>query len=164
MDQFEHAIRARNPVLAGKLQPGLAEAKIRKKLQRAGVEGDIEPIVELFAWKDGSHLDGSENESESPFPGSNYIFSDFDMMTAHFKQFKEFAAFHTRYAKVAGRFYPIFWNGSTLWVALDLFQGRVVLINGDDENPVREVCESFESFIREAIKANENGKPMDCIL
>ena len=161
LDQFEKAIRARNPILAERLQAGLAEAKVRKMLQRVGVEGNSESIVQLFAWKDGSVLDPSvKEEHASPFPGSAFMFLDLDMMISHFKEYKECARYHPRYEKVAGRFFPLFWDGSDNWIALDLDQGRIVLLETQLEQMVRNLSDSLERFLKDAIRANEKDEQM----
>ena len=43
--QFEDALRKRNPELCERLQPGLPEKRIRAKLEKAGVTGNVEPLV-----------------------------------------------------------------------------------------------------------------------
>lgn len=165
MEQFEKAIRARNPILADRLQPGLAEDKIRKKLQRAGVGGNIGSIVQLFAWKDGSVLDpGVKEEHASPFPGSAFMFLDLDMMVSHFKEYKECARYHSRYEQVAGKFFPLFWDGSDNWIALalDFEHTQIVLVETELENLVRKLYNSFEELLSDAVEANQKNTGLSC--
>lgn len=40
-----------------RLQAGLSESNIRRKLERAEARGAIEPIIRLFSWKNGVNND-----------------------------------------------------------------------------------------------------------
>ena len=57
VQKLEIAVLRRNPLLAKKLQPGLPVGKIKKDLKRSGIEGAIDPIVELYSWRNGTALD-----------------------------------------------------------------------------------------------------------
>jgi hypothetical protein len=165
LENFERALSQRNPILAERLQPGLSESRIRRMLQRVKAEGAVEPVVELFAWKNGSVVDPSIAQHASPFPNSNFIFMDLEMMAAHFRGFDECAVYHPRYTKIVGKYFPLFWDGSDCWLAVDLNprnQTRVVLVETQSEHMVRQVYDSFDGFLRDAIHANEKRIKLTC--
>ena len=86
-DRLEHAIRKRNPKALDLLQPGLPREGIRQMLA-AEVKGDVEPVVGLFAWRNGSRLGPEVTLNEaSLFPDSVYVFMDFQTMFDHFREF-----------------------------------------------------------------------------
>lgn len=166
-EKFELALRARNPQLAERLQPGLAENRIHRMLERSGVQGAVGPVVALFSWRNGSDIYNSEltNEQASPFPKSIYRFVELETMTADFQGFKECLAHHPEYAKVAGRYFPLFWDGSNSWLAVDLdttSNSRIVLIHTEFEQMVFEAYGSFEDFLNDAIRANEENDGLIC--
>jgi len=165
LDNFEKALLQRNPILAERLEPGLPEARIRRMLQRAKVEGAIDPVVELFAWKNGSRLDPTVAQHASPFPHSDYIFMDLEMMIVDFLGFKEGVLYHARMAELVGRYFPIFWDGSNGWIATDLQHSqsnRVVLVDAQADKPVRPAYDSFDQFLKDAIRANEKNDKLEC--
>jgi len=166
LENLREAIRARNRVLAERLIPGLPEVRIRRALDRAKVQGAVEPIVRLFSWKNGSALDSTlEQMQASPFPGSLYMFMDLEMMLSHFKEFKECSKFHPKYGEITGRYFPMFWDGSDNWLALDLnpsCSSRIVLLETESEEMVREAYASFEDFLHDAIRANRQNQRLAC--
>lgn len=164
-ESLEATLRNRNPILATRLRAGLPEAHIRRMLSRAKVEGNVEPIVELFSWRNGSHLDPSIAEVASPFPASDYIFMDLELMLADFVGFKEGAIHHPRLAQLVGRYFPIFWDGSNGWLAVDLYPStlnRVVIIDAQAEQPVKNAYPSFDEFLKDAIRANQQSDKLTC--
>lgn len=166
LEQLETAIRERNPILADRLQPGLLGTRMQKMFRRAKVEGIIEPVVSLFTWKNGSHLDPTLTiEQATPFPGSIYIFMDFELMLGHFRGFKEMADHNRIYVEVIGRYFPLFWDGCAGYLAVDLSplsSSRVVLINAESENMVNAGYDSFEQFLNDAIHANRKNRALTC--
>jgi len=147
------------------LEGGLPERRIRDMLHRAKVEGNVEPIVDLFGWKNGARADPSVAQYASPFPNSEYIFMDLEMMVVDFRGFDELAMYHPRYANVVGKYFPVFWNGSDCWMAVDLEpsnQSQVVLIEGQLENITRPLYDSFHEFLKDAIRANEANDKLTC--
>jgi hypothetical protein len=164
-ESFEKALRQRNPILADRLEPGLPESRVRRMLQRAKVEGATERVVELFAWKNGTRIDPSVARHASPFPFSDYIFMDLEMMIVDFQGFSEGALYHARMTQLVGRYFPIFWDGSNGWIATDLRPSqcnRVVLVDAQAERPVRPAYDSFDQFLKDAIRANEQGDKLTC--
>lgn len=165
LEYLEKAVRQRNPELAVRLRPGLSEDDIRKMLQNAGVSGDVEPVVSLFAWHDGSQPDPWATLVEaSPFPESVYVFGDLATMIEHFKSFHESFVYHPKFYEVDGRYFPMFWDNSTGYLALDLNGSthRVVLLEPESEELAREAYSSFEGFLKDAIRANEEDDILTC--
>ncbi|MGV3757326.1 MAG: hypothetical protein ACO1QS_18255 [Verrucomicrobiota bacterium] len=166
LDNFGLAVRQRNTVLFEMLQPGIPEAKIRKKLEKCGLTKSIKNVVDLYSWRNGFKLfDRRVSGAERViFPCSNFSFEDLDLMSAHFLQFREFCKNNSRYCEVADKYFPIFWDGSTGWIAVDISKGDgVVLIDGKLNQPVRLIYDSFESFLSAAIVSNERCAPLDCL-
>jgi len=158
LDALENAIRRHNPVLAGRLVPGLSPEKTQKILRQFKVAGNVRPIVELFSWKDGTNVDPSV-ERKSLFPQSPFMFVDLEMMASHFRELGVWAKYQQKYRAVAGKYFPLFWNGSTKWIALDLnpqATSQVVLIDGDNDPPVTTLYARFEDLVQSAIDANNN--------
>ena len=87
------------------------------------------------------------------------------MMLAYFRCFGEMASYHPRYSIVIGRYFPIFWNGSTDFVAVDLNDSggnRVVLIEHETENLIRVIYPTFKAFLVDAIRSNETNEILAC--
>jgi hypothetical protein len=166
LERLGGAIKKRNPVLADRLQPGLPEARIRRMLQRGSVDGTIEPVVCLFGWQNGSRLDPSLTLAQAtPFPGSIYIFMDLELMIAHFRGFEEVVIYQSKLSEAAGRYFPIFWDGSAGYLAVDLKNpaNRVMLLDPESTPLAREAYISFEDFIEDAIRANEENENLRCL-
>ena len=165
LQQFEIALRKRSEVLAQRLQPGLAPSIIQKKLERARVVGNVEPIVSLFSWRNGSELDRSISRIEAtPFLQSAYIFLNFERMLMDFKSFYEYSNYHKKYLPIIGKYFPLFWNGFNNWIAVNIKSsgtGEIVLLLTHEEEIARLACVSFKIFIEDAIKANESNLPME---
>jgi hypothetical protein len=144
----------------------LPEKRIRTKLEKAGVTGNVEPLVELYTWKNGCNLDSSLTQAQaSPFPESIYMFMDFSMMLSHFDGFREGAVYHPRYSDLVGRYFPLFWDGSDGWIAVDLDRTRhtrVVVLVMELEDAVLEAYETFDSFLMDAARANNENDELKC--
>lgn len=164
--KFEDALRKRNPVLCECLQKGLSEARIRTKLEKAGVTGNVESVVQLFSWKNGSDPNPRLTQAQaSPFPESIYMFMDFSMMLGHLGHFKECAVYHPRYGDIAERYFPLFWDGSNSWIAVDLApakRSRVVLLVTELEDSVVEAYDTFDAFLVDATRANDENDELAC--
>jgi hypothetical protein len=165
LEQFERAIRKRNPALADSLQPSLPEATIREMLQNADVRGHIEPILSFFAWKNGTALGPDVTLGEaSPFPESIYCFADLNTMIDHFAMFHEGFVHHPKFEEVDGRYFPLFWDNCTGYLAIDLRspKHRVVLLEPESEDLAGDAYSSFEEFLQDAIRANEEDDNLVC--
>jgi hypothetical protein len=160
LQRLEMAVRQRSPQLAERLQPGLSERRIRRELERSNVGGCVHPIVSLFSWKNGVNNDSGalSREQASLFPRSIYMFMELDMMTAHFQGFFEDMQCHPAYARILGKYFPLFWDGSNSWLAVDLDpsnQSRLILLHTECEQMAFEAYSSFEGFLRDAVRANQ---------
>ncbi len=117
-------------------------------------------------WKNGSDLDPSLTIDEATlFPQSYYIFMDFEFMLSHFKMHKTWSRYQPPFMEVAGRCFPLFWDGDVNWIAVDLdasAHGRVVVIEKRADKLVREAYVSFDEFLRDAIRANEDNNKLTC--
>ena len=93
------------------------------------------------------------------------MFMDLSMMLAHFNGFKEGAVYHPRYSDLVGRYFPLFWDGSDGWIAVDLDPAkhtRVVVLVMELEDAVLEAYETFNAFLTDAIRANNEKDELAC--
>jgi hypothetical protein len=166
LQQFEQAIRKRNSALIKLLQPGLTEIEIRDRLKRADIRGSVETLVCMYSWKNGTRpTRGRTLEQLSPFPKSPFCFEDLELMVTHFQAFHEFAENNPAFAPAARNYFPMFWDSSSRWIAVALKQSlssRVVLFDTESPKPVRELYKSFESFLKDAIRANKENDSLTC--
>ena len=162
---FEQLVVARNPLLAKKLKPGLSEEQIRRLLRRHRVDGDLAQVVALYRWKNGTKLDPEIVASKVGFfPGKAYYFLDLEMALGHLDHTK--VAARKRPQLADGAFYfPLFWDGSTGWIATDIrpsHHNAVIAAEHRAEVPFREAYASLYEFLEDAIRAlttNEGMRP-----
>jgi hypothetical protein len=175
LQKLEAALAKRNPLLVQhRLEPGLPPAQISKSLTRAGVVGDIEPLVELYAWHNGSELHGEpENglldgfappkisplsEGQKAFLAQYGIKRETEKTSLHFMRLKT-AIIHfkdhsgtmdqPRKAVLGTRYFPVLWDGSTGEIALDLDPAggrRVVSIQLSETKDAHLLREAYESL------------------
>jgi hypothetical protein len=162
---LETAVLGRNPLLGKKLQPGLPESKIRRMLSRAKLLGDIQCLVDLYMWKNGTILDPEMADSKTGFfPAPIYHFIELDRAIGDLGFFKEAAVNYPALSEAVGRYFPIFWNGSKSWLAVDLkpsCRNRIIhVVDCRSDQPFREAYHSFEEFINDVIKANDENIPL----
>lgn len=173
IERFEQAAIARNPILAAKLQPGLSEARLKRAMTRGKVTGEISPIIALYTWKDGMDLASDSaipnfndwRVSRSFFPGKPYFFPCLEWAIADFHSFKEIAKNYPKISEAVDRYFPVFWDGSTECLSIDLKvskHNRVMIIDHRSDQPIREAYSSFDEFVSDAIRANEENKPLRC--
>jgi len=173
IEEFTRAAIARNSILARKLQPGLSKARVERVLSRAKVTGETNPIIALYCWKNGTDLASDPaipnfNElkvSCSFFPGKPYFFRPLEMSVASFDSFKAIAENYPKISEAIGRYFPIFWDGSTEHLAIDVKpsnRNRVLIVDHRSGQPIREAYNSFEEFVLDAIRANVENKPLRC--
>lgn len=188
IQQLEAAVLRRNPPLAERLYPGLPIETIKKELKKAGIAGAIEPILELYSWRNGSDMQGegladeagftppiviplSEstkqylrskgNQREANYRSYKFIYLKYAIII--FKEFKISAKYNPWAAVLVGRYFPILWDGSTEYVAVDIYppaRNRVVTIQ---TGRLREAYDSFEDFLKDAIRANETNELLACM-
>jgi hypothetical protein len=174
---FERAAIARNPSLTAKLQAGLSEARVKRALGRAKVIGDVAPLIALYTWRNGTDLSISvpvntkqgleaERAKMTFFPEKPYYyFLCLEMAIGHFGHLEVAAKTHPRLTEGVGRYFPMFWDGSTDWLALDVKppnKNRVMLMEHKSEQPFREAYSSFDEFVSDAIRTNAENKPLRC--
>jgi hypothetical protein len=166
IQKLEAALLRRNALLNEKLQPGLPEAKIKSVLMRAKITGELQPIFDLYSWKNGTILDRDLASLRTGFfPDAVYHFTDLKFATAHMKSFRELGEYRDGLAQIAAEYFPAFWDGSTGWLAIDLKpfkKNRVVKIEFETEKPIHELYSSFEEFLKDAIRANEENGSLAC--
>ncbi len=129
-------------------------------LQDAEICGSVEPILDLFSWKNGCQFDSNARLADvALFPGSVYIYADLKTMVEHFEMFQEGFIYHPNFDEADGRYFPLFWDNSTGYLALDLASSthRVILLDPESEDLAREVYSSFDNFVKDAIRANEEN-------
>src|SRR5580704_4740172 len=80
--KLEAALLRRNPSLAKSLQSGLPIEKIWKDLKRAGIDGAMIPVAELYSWKNGTVLQGNSEALNAGFtPPIVYPLSEVERQT-----------------------------------------------------------------------------------
>jgi len=173
---LEKAVTTRNPSLTARLQPGLPEARVKRALDRAKVTGDVAPLIALYTWRNGTDLSLASNVNSkqaldvekakmSFFPGKRCCFPSLEMAIGHFNVFKEIAKNYPKISEAVGRYFPVFWNGSTEELAIDLKpsnRSRVLIVDHRSDPAIREAYSSFEEFVADAIRVNEENKPLRC--
>jgi hypothetical protein len=161
LQKFEQAVTAWNPLLARKLQPGLPEMEIRGLLRRHKVGGDLGPVPILYGWRNGAKLDAELVASKRGFfPAAKpYYLLDLEMAVGHLDHTRIVA--RRRPELQAGSvLLPLFWDGSTGWIAVDLgsvHHGRVILSEHRAETPFRDSRACLEDLLNDAIRAIETG-------
>ncbi len=161
---LESAVRVKKPKVADALQPGLSEAQIRAILGPTRTDKDIDAVVALYSWKNGVDAD----KARQPFFSETiYQFLPLDEAVEHCASMQE--AIDALVAmgspiempQDATRYLPVFWDGVTASLAIDLEPGmnnRVMEIEFESEMPFREVSDSFEWFLSMAIKATQDDE------
>ncbi len=171
--EFEEAAMARNQLLAKKLRPGLSERRLERALRQWNVTGEISPLVALYTWKDGMDLAFDPSipnfndlrAHTSVFPGRPYFFPSFDWAATSFDSFGEIAKNYPKIADAVGRYFPIFWNGATEYLVVDLTpsnRNRLFILDHRSEEPIREAYGSFDEFVADAIGANTENRLLQC--
>ena len=142
LSRLAAAISKRNPKLGNALRPGMPEARVRRTLEKSGATGSVDPVVAFFSWKDGTRTDvGLTREQVSVFPKHYYIFLEFNTMLGHFRDYEEYASYYSRLKKIAGRYFPILWDGSNRHIAVDFdasSKSKIAIIDTQANDPVRE--------------------------
>lgn len=173
LERLEQAAVARNPALATRLRPGLTEDRVKRALSRVKVTGEISPIIALYTWKDGMDLTSDPDISNfndwklsrSLFPGKPYFFICLETALGHLGHLKAASAKYPQLSEGVGRYFPVFWDGSTEELAIDVKpsnRNRVLILESRSDEPFREAYGSFEEFITDAIRANEENRPLRC--
>lgn len=174
---LERATIARNPSLAAKFQAGLSKERVNRALKRAKVTGDVAPLFALYTWRNGTDLSlasrvdsrlsfETERTKMTFFPGKPYyFFPALEMAIGHFGHLEAAAKAHPKLTEGVGRYFPVFWDGSTDWLAIDLKpsnRNRVVLMEHKSDQPFKQGYSSFHEFVADAIRANAENRPLGC--
>jgi len=164
LGEFERAVRSRNPLLASKFQPGLPLAAVRRALTSAKVTGETDPLLTLYAWRNGHTLDFELRRSRKGlFPGKPFYFPSLEMSIGHFGHFTEAARTHPQISEAAGRYFPVFWDGSNRWFGIDVQTShhyRVMIMDLKAPQPFAEAYSSMDELITEGIRANKENRPL----
>ena len=164
LGEFERAVRSRNPLLAGKFQPGLPPAAVRRALTGGKVMGETDPLLTLYGWRNGHTLDFELRRSQKGlFPGKPFYFPSLEMSIGHFGHFAEAARTHLQISEAAGRYFPVFWDGGNCWFGIDLqisHHRRVMMIDLKAPQPFAEAYSSMEELIADGIRANNENRPL----
>lgn len=178
--ELETALFERNPLLEQRLGPPLSESGIKAVLKNAGLGAEAPPIVALYSWRNGTVLDQALMTSKTGFfPGEIYQLIKLDKAILHMDGHNE--TLFTSSPELAGRFLPVFWNGATNWLAVDLkkpesypvvivrfYKREASIKDGHYEPEIREkipppeVYFSFEDFVADVIRANRDNSPLTC--
>jgi hypothetical protein len=174
--RLERAIIGRNPLVAERLKPGLPEFDIRAALSKANISGAVEPLIELYSWRNGTALDeNTPMEETSFFPEDPYQFLDLETALNQMESMNQAAA-HLRgmfqgtkarsmFSGFTGLLFPLFTDGATGTIAVDVTpakRNRVVAVEFESPEPVRQAYGSFEEFIKDAIRVNKDGDSLSC--
>ena len=150
IQKLENALLQRNPGLTESLRTGLQPEKVKKALQRASINGVIEPIVALYSWRDGEELHGYSDTFKIAFEAGfvpstviqvseeikktflavhgierqtgveNYHFTYLKLAILHMRSYKSMAQNLPQLSVLADRYFPFLWNGSDNWIAVDI--------------------------------------------
>lgn len=164
-ERFTKALQTRNPFAAQALIPGMPSDKIRVLLQNSRVTGTLKGVVATYEWRNGSRTSSNFNlKMFSLFPESIYIFMDLDSAVEHRSEFEDSLAFHPEGGAFRGRFLPMFWDNSTGYLAVDLKSSTngVVKLEPESEELAQEAYGSFDEFLKDAIRANEENDTLAC--
>jgi hypothetical protein len=163
LTEFERAVRSRNPLLASKFQPGLPPAAVRRALTGGKVTGEIDSLLTLYGWRNGHTLDFELRRSQKGlFPGKPFYFPSLEMSIGHFGHFAEAARTHLQISEAAGRYFPVFWDGSNGWFGVDVQNShhRVMMMDLKSPQPFAEAYSSMDELIADGIRANKEDRPL----
>lgn len=169
-------IAKRNPTLAGRLNPGMSEQNIQEILASANFDGELDPLIRLYSWRNGTNRKkGKAMDNAAFFPEDPYQFIDLESAVERWKSINQAAeqlqsmtadtAAASLFSEFSGQLFPIFDSFFDSCIAIDLSPGRgsrVVVVEFESETPVRQVYKSFDEFIRDAIRVNETETHLSC--
>ena len=164
-DELEFALRDRNPELAELLAPGLQADQIEVSLRTVGIRAGFEPIIRLFGWRNGLKPVSFQDAGDTAiFPELAFHFLNLDVMIAHFRGLREGFILHPNSEAAEGRYFPLFYDWSTCYLALDLssHSHRIILFDPESEDLVCEAYSAFDGFIADAVRANQENDLLMC--
>jgi hypothetical protein len=160
--RLEAALLRQNPALLAHLEPGLPESRVRRVLGRHHVGGSLAPLVDVYMWRNGTRLTAEVVAGPGFFPRLRYHLLDLELALAHFDHARAAAKSHPELREGVGRYFPLFWNGDTGWLATDLdasSRNRVLTVEHGSDPPFREAYPSFVAFVDDVIGSIEIGQP-----
>ena len=193
LQQVEAAVLQRNPGYAAALQPPLAPDHVRQELKRVGLKENVEPIIQWYAWHNGTRFakecDASRLGIAPPVisaPDAKNVafleslghklnlpkqifdsvaFHDFDAGLRHVKLWKKFSKTNPANAVLVGRFFPFLVRTLAAdSLAFDLTpDGNGRVVVIRPHRQVREAYPSVEDFYADLIRANEANQHLACI-
>lgn len=166
LEKLESALAEQRPRIAKSLLPGLPEVQIRQILNRAKVGENVDAVVALYSWKNGSDRTDAQ---QTFFPESLYQFLSLEaavekclLIQKAVKALVELGS-PIEMPQEDRRYIPAFWDGVTGFLAIDLKQGmrnRMMAVEFESEVPFREICDSFEAFLTSVTRAiQQNERP-----
>lgn len=165
-EKLENVLADKRPSVAKALQPGLSEVRIRRVLNRAKVAGNVDAVVALYSWKNGTDWTHAQ---QTFFPDSLYHFLSLEAAIENCLSLQEAIKSLVNLGspmempQEEGRYVPAFWDGVTGFLAIDLKPGmrnRVMSVEFESEVPFREICDSFDVFLTDTITAiQQNESP-----
>ena len=173
LSRLERAIAQRNPLLLHVLQPGLTELEIMSAINKAGMNGDLRAILEVYHWRNGMDPRSQLSLLESSlFPKSIYQFLSLQNAIEMYKTLQQAAddlaaitGDPTGISRSVKQCFPLFWDGSNCSLGVGLTPGAqnpVVMINFGNTEPFCEVYRAFEEFLEDVARANEENDRLKC--
>jgi hypothetical protein len=159
--KLEEALISRESNFEKLLQPGLSAGIVRDKLHEAGFNGNVEALVELYTWKNGTFPEKKMTLGQtSILPDDIYQFIDIDTAMEQQKMILDIPIIleaHPLLAENPQRYFPFLWDTVTGYMVLDTaLEGNQGILHMEIESPelFDKAYESFESFLKEVIEEN----------
>ena len=152
----------------GFLRKGGSPERIRARLDAAGIAGDVDPLVDLYAWADGQRSDTNTPLSSQCFlPGTVYSFLPLRAALEHRALVTSgdvaeiLSEIHPEASAELRGFVPILWDQATGYLGVDVRpeSSGVIMVDSELCYPGREVCPSLRAFLADAIEANKENEP-----
>jgi len=168
--EIDKAIAKRNPLLAEHLNSGLSKQDHRfKKLM-----GCIDAVVDWYAWHNGTrHQEIPDGdgiiitlENLALTPESVFCMVDYSRSYNDVVEWKEVGEWNEAIAEVVGRYFPLLWDGGTSWlsVCIDEMKDRhpVGFIDYESDQGFEKAYDSFDEFLLDVLRSNQDGGPLKC--
>ncbi len=164
LESLEKQIADKSPVVFAKLQSGLTRKQIERRFVKYKVKGNVDSITALYEWRNGMTLDNALRLSGLSFvPQDLFFFSDLDRACIDYISFPEYVESNPALAVVTERFFPVFWNGSTEWLGVDLDPSEtngIVKIDSQSDSPLHQIFPSIERFLDDLVQSYSAGTRM----
>ncbi len=174
LQKLENSIRKRGTLVAERFRPGLSQRQIRRVLREKLVTGNVETLVAIYTWRDGTDLHARNPFKIEPyvrlkadlsiFPKEPFFFfPSLEMSLAQFTGFSEYSESRPSLREAIGRYFPVFWDGAIRCLCLDISEhgnNQVLDLFLNTERPIRVLYPSFGSFVDAAVRANLEGEEL----